>query len=102
VATLGGVPRGRSNLETGGTHQESPLERKLETLRGPLVEKLAHILKGKEINIIIPKVMILKKFKKSKPPSFDGEVKKGKEAEASMLSLKKYFRDHDYFENSKA
>jgi hypothetical protein len=41
-------------------------------------------------------------FKKAKPPSFDGEVKKGEEAEACLLGLKKYFRVHDYSENLKA
>jgi hypothetical protein len=41
-------------------------------------------------------------FKKSKPPTFDGEIKKGEEAEAWLLSLKKYFRVHDYSENLKA
>jgi hypothetical protein len=41
-------------------------------------------------------------FKKSKPPTFDGEIKKGEEAEVWMLFLKKYFRVHDYSENVKA
>jgi hypothetical protein len=41
-------------------------------------------------------------FKKSKPPTFDGEIKKGEEAEAWILGLKKYFRVHDYSENLKA
>ena len=31
-------------------------------------------------------------FKKAKPPSFDGEINKGEEAEAWLLGLKKYFR----------
>jgi hypothetical protein len=35
-------------------------------------------------------------FKKAKPPSFDGEIKKGEEAEAWLLGLKKYFRVHDF------
>jgi hypothetical protein len=35
-------------------------------------------------------------FRKAKPPSFDGEVKKGEEAEAWLLRLKKYFRVHDF------
>jgi hypothetical protein len=41
-------------------------------------------------------------FRKSKPPSFDGEIKKGEEAEAWLLGLKKYFRVHDFSENMKA
>jgi hypothetical protein len=41
-------------------------------------------------------------YKKSKPPTFDGEIKKGEEAEVWLLGLKKYFRVHDYSENLKA
>jgi hypothetical protein len=43
-----------------------------------------------------------KEFRKAKPPSFDGEMKKGEEAEPWFLGLKKYFRVHDYSENLKA
>jgi hypothetical protein len=43
-----------------------------------------------------------KEFKKSKPPSFDGEIKKGEEVEAWLLGLNKFFRVHDYSENVKA
>jgi hypothetical protein len=35
-------------------------------------------------------------FNKSKPPTFDGEIKRGEEAEVWLLGLKKYFRVHDY------
>ena len=31
-------------------------------------------------------------FKKAKPPTFDGEVKTGQEAEAWLLGIKKYFQ----------
>jgi hypothetical protein len=41
-------------------------------------------------------------FKKYKPPSFDGEINKGEEAEAWLLGLKKYFTIHDFSENMKA
>ena len=41
-------------------------------------------------------------FKKSKPPTFDGEVKTGQEAEAWLLGIKKYFKVHDYSGNMKA
>jgi hypothetical protein len=41
-------------------------------------------------------------FRKAKPPSFDGEIKKGEEVEAWLLGLKKYFRVHDFSENLKA
>jgi hypothetical protein len=41
-------------------------------------------------------------FRKAKPPSFDGEIKKGEEAKGWLLGLKKYFRVHDFSENLKA
>jgi hypothetical protein len=41
-------------------------------------------------------------FRKAKPPSFDGEINKGEEAEAWLLGLKKYFGVHDFSENLKA
>jgi hypothetical protein len=85
VATLGGVPRVRSNLETGGTHRESPLERKLATLRGPLVEKLAHILKGKERNRSIPKVVILKSSRNPNHPLSTDRLRKGKKQKLGCL-----------------
>jgi hypothetical protein len=44
----------------------------------------------------------LEEFKKAKPPSFDGEIKKGEEAEAWLLGLKKYFRVDDFLKNLKA
>jgi hypothetical protein len=48
-----------------------------------------------------PKGRDLEDFKKYKPPSFDEEIKKGEEAKYWLLSLKKYFRDHEYSENLK-
>jgi hypothetical protein len=41
-------------------------------------------------------------FRKAKPPTFNGYIKKGAEAEVWLLDLKKYFRVHDYSENLKA
>ena len=41
-------------------------------------------------------------FKKDKPPTFDGEVNTGKEAEAWLLGIKKYFQVQDYSGNMKA
>jgi hypothetical protein len=55
-------------MEPGHTHRESPLERKLSTPRDLLVEKLAHILKGKERSKSIPKVMILKSSRNPNHP----------------------------------
>ena len=44
----------------------------------------------------------LDEFKKAKPPTFDGEVKTGQEAEAWLLGIKKYFQVQDYSRNRKA
>lgn len=41
-------------------------------------------------------------FKKENPSTFYGKVKKEEEVEAWLLGMKKYFREHDYFENMKA
>jgi hypothetical protein len=41
-------------------------------------------------------------FKKSKPPTLDGHIKKGEEAKSWLLGLKKYFKVHDYYEKVKA
>ena len=41
-------------------------------------------------------------FKKAKPPTFDGEVKTGQEAEAWLLGIKKYFQVQHYSGNIQA
>ena len=41
-------------------------------------------------------------FKKAKPPTFDGHIKKGEEAKVCVLDLKKYFIVQDYSNNLKA
>jgi hypothetical protein len=37
-----------------------------------------------------------------KPPTFDGEIKKGEEEKVWLLGLKRYFRAHDYSKNLRA
>jgi ribosomal protein L39E len=78
VARVRGLPRGRPNLEKGDTRRESPLERKLTTLKDLLATKLAHILKGKERNRRIPKVVILKSSRKPSHPLLTERLRKGK------------------------
>ena len=41
-------------------------------------------------------------FQKAKPPTFDGEVKNGQEAEAWLLGMRKYLQVQDYSGNMKA
>ena len=43
----------------------------------------------------------LDEFKKEKPPTFDGELKKLEDAEAWLFGMKKFFELHDYKENMK-
>jgi len=45
---------------------------------------------------------LTEEFKKAKPPTFDGEIKKGEEVEAWLFSLKKYFQVRIYSYNTKA
>jgi hypothetical protein len=85
VATLRGVPQGRSNLDVRETHRESPLERKLTTPRDLLVENLVHILKGKEISERIPKVMILKSSRNPNHPHSMEILRKGKRQNLGCL-----------------
>jgi hypothetical protein len=55
-------------MEAGETRRKIPLERKMTTLRDPLVAKLAHILKGEERSERIPKFMTLKSSRKTNHP----------------------------------
>ena len=48
------------------------------------------------------KVYFPKVFKKEKPPTFDGEMKKSEYVEAWWLGMKNFFRFHDYLENMKS
>lgn len=41
-------------------------------------------------------------FKKIKPPTFNGEVEKGEEAEAWLFGMKKYFQIYNYSKELKA
>ena len=41
-------------------------------------------------------------FKKERPPTFNGDVKSGQEAEAWLLRMRKYFQFQDYSVNMKA
>ena len=41
-------------------------------------------------------------FKKARPPTFNGEINNGQEAEAWLLRMRKYFQFQDYSGNMKA
>lgn len=42
-----------------------------------------------------------KEFKKTKPPTFDGEMTKSKDVEAWLLGIRKILKLHDYSKNFK-
>ena len=60
VATQGGAPQRKPNMEPRDTHWKNNMVRKMTTPRNILVEKLAHILKGKARSESIPKFVTLK------------------------------------------
>lgn len=45
---------------------------------------------------------LLDEFKKVKPLTFDGEMKRSRDVESWLLQMNKFFRFHDYLENMKA
>lgn len=45
---------------------------------------------------------MIEEFKKVKAPTFDGDMKKKKDAKSWLLGMKKFFRIHDYSKNMKA
>jgi hypothetical protein len=101
VATLRGAPRKRSIPEVKDKWRTIPLGRKLAVRRDLLAAELV-LIPEEERRRKLSKGHKFEEFRKAKPPSFDGEIKKGEEAEAWLLGLKKYFRVHDFSENLKA
>jgi hypothetical protein len=68
VATQGGAPQIRPNMEPRDTQQNNPLVRKLTTPKDHLVEKLVHIPRGEERTGNIPRAMTLKSLRKPNHP----------------------------------
>jgi hypothetical protein len=101
VAILREAPQGRSTPEVKDQFQMIPLRRKLVIQKALLAAGPVPILE-ENIRNKTSKGHKFEEFRKAKPPSFDGEIKKGEEAEAWLLGLKKYFRVHDFSYNLKA
>jgi hypothetical protein len=77
VATLGGEPQGRPNMESRDTHWNVSL-RTLTTLRNLIVEKLVPILKREERRGNTTRVVTLKNSRKpNHPPSME-RLRRGK------------------------
>jgi hypothetical protein len=78
VATPGGEPQRRSNMEPRGIQWKIPLVRTLTTPRNLLVEKLVPILRKEERRGNIPRVVILKNSRNpNHPPSME-RLRRGK------------------------
>jgi hypothetical protein len=78
VATQGGAPQRRPNMESRDTHWKNPLVRKLKTPRDILVEKLVHIPRGEERRGNIPRAMTLKSLRKPNHPLSMERLRRGK------------------------
>jgi hypothetical protein len=89
-------PRGK------GQASNDPSEKEVGNSEGSSTSRTSSYPQRKQKKQNPSKGRKFKEFRKSKPPSFEGEIKKGEEAEAWLLELKKYFRFHDFSENMKA
>jgi hypothetical protein len=89
-------PRGKGPVPDDSTKKEA------SDLEGSSNSKTSSYSHRKQKKKKTSKSQKFEEFRKAKPPSFDGEIKKGEEAEAWLLGLKKYFRVHDFSENLKA
>jgi hypothetical protein len=77
-------------------------EKEVSNPKGSFSSKTSSYFRKKQKKQKPSKGRKFKEFRKAKPPSFDGEIKKGEEAEAWLLGLKKYFKVHDFSKNMKA
>ena len=78
VATQGGAPQRRLNMEPRDANQKNPLVRKMTTPRNLLVAKLVHIFRGEERRGNIPRAMTLKSLRKPNHPLSMEKLKRGK------------------------
>jgi hypothetical protein len=89
-------PRGKGLVPDDSTEKEAG------DLEGSSSNRTSSYSRRKQKNQKTSKGHKFEEFRNSKPPSFDGEIKKGEQAEAWLLGLKKYFKVHDFSENLKA
>jgi len=78
VATQGGTPERRPNMEPQYIQRKNPLVRKLTTPRDLLIAKLVHIPRGKERRGEILRAMTLKNLRKPNYPLSMEKLKRGK------------------------
>jgi hypothetical protein len=89
-------PRGKGPVPDDSTEKEA------NDSEGSSSSKTSSYSQKKQKKQKTSKSHKFEEFKKTKLPSFDDKIKKGEEAEAWLLGLKKYFRVHDFSENLKA
>lgn len=85
VATQGGEPQRRPNMEPRDTHWKNPLVRKLTTLRNLLVAKLGHTPRGEGRRRNIPRAMTLKSLRKTNHPLLMERLRRGKKHKFDCL-----------------
>jgi hypothetical protein len=78
LATQGGAPQRRPNMEPRDIQRNNPPVRKLTTPRNFLVVRLVHIPRGEERRGNIPRVMTLKILRKRNHSLFMEKLKRGK------------------------
>jgi hypothetical protein len=86
VATQGGVPQRRSNMEPRDIQRENPLVRKLTNPRIFLVVRLVHIPRGEERRGNIPRSMTLKILRNPNHPPSMVKLKRGKKQKFGYLA----------------
>jgi hypothetical protein len=86
VATQGGAPQRRPNMEPRDIQQKNPLVRKLTTPRNCLVVRLFHIPRGEERRGNIPRAMTLKILRNPNHPLSIKKLKRGKKQKFGYLA----------------
>jgi hypothetical protein len=77
VATLGGLPQIRPNMEPRDIQRKNPLVKKLTTPRNLLEARLVHIPRGEERRGNIPRTITLKSLRKPNYPLSMEKLRRG-------------------------
>jgi hypothetical protein len=86
VATQGGAPKRRPNMEPRDTQRKNPIVKKLTTPRNILVARLVHIPRGQERRGNIPRATTLQILRKKNHPLSMEKLRRGKKQNFGCLS----------------
>jgi hypothetical protein len=86
VATQGGAPQSRPNMEPRDTQWKNPLVKKLTNPRNLLVARLVHIPRREERRGNIPRAMTLKSLRNSNHPLSAEKLRRGKKHKFGCLA----------------